>query len=128
MTLCLFCSFYAEGSALAGQTTGMGERTMLQASMQRHIERNLVNGAYLHLKKETGVVQKLQPVTAHPMILKMGKYFILCSDFQDRNGRAVNIDFYMARRGNSFVVFEALVDDRKSLKRLMKAGKVSRIH
>jgi hypothetical protein len=111
----------------AEQTIGMSEKAMLHVSMQKHIDRNLVNGTYLHMIKETGDVQGLHPVTAHPMILQMGKYFVLCSDFKDKDGKSVNIDFYLARRGGSFVVFQALVDDRKSLERLMKAGKISRI-
>ena len=128
LTVGLICALIANASAYAEQTTGVGEKAMLQVSMQRHIDRSLVNGAYLHMIKETGDVQELHPVAAHPMILKMGEYFVLCSDFQDKNAKSVNIDFYMARRGDTFIVFQALVDDRKPLVRLIKAGKASRVN
>ncbi|MDA0656092.1 MAG: hypothetical protein O2912_06785 [Proteobacteria bacterium] len=123
----LVCALFFTAPAFAGATISISEKAQLQASMQTHIDRNLVNGAYLYVKMETGDVQELHPVTAHPMILQMGKYFVLCSDFQDKKGKAVNIDFYLARRGGSFTVFQALVDDREQLRRLMKAGKVSRL-
>jgi hypothetical protein len=87
-----------------------------------------VKGTYLALERSSGVVRKLHPIAAHPIILKMGEYFILCSDFKDQKGQSVNVDFYLAPRGKRYVVFEALVDDRNRLKRLMKAGKVSRVN
>jgi len=94
--------------------------------MQHHIDRNLVEGSYLHLQPENGEVQRLQPVTPHPIIMKIGQYFDLCFDFRDANGKAVEIDFYLARRNRSFVVFHAAIENRAMLKRFMKAGKVER--
>ena len=124
----LVYALIVNATAFAEQTIGISEKAMLQVSMQRHIDRRLVEGAYLHMDMKTGDVQELHPATAHPMILKMGKYFVLCSDFRDKEGKSVNIDFYLARRGASFIVFQTLVDDRKPLVRLMKAGKVSRVN
>lgn len=112
----------------AAQVTGIGEKTLLQVGMQKHIDDHLVDGVYLHMKKDTGEVRELHPVKAHPMILQMGKFFVLCSHFKDKDGKEANVDFYMARRGNSYVVFQTLVDDRKPLQRLMKAGKVTRLN
>lgn len=100
------------------------DKATLQASMQQHIDRQLVEGAYLHLNPDTGEVTPLHPTTAHPMILSMGKYYVLCSDFRDARGSAVNIDFYLARRGRNYVVFHTAVAQRAQLERLMKAGKV----
>ena len=95
--------------------------------MQRHIDRSLVNGAYLHLNSDTGDVRRLHPVTAHPTILQMGNYFVLCFDFRDDGGKSVNVDFYMARKGQSYVVFHAAVENRALLGRIMKAGKAKRV-
>jgi hypothetical protein len=114
--------------AFAEQKIGVSEKAQLQASMQTYIDRRLVKGAYLSLDRVSGVVRELHPIAAHPIILKMGKYFILCSDFRDQKGNSVNIDFYLAPRGNRYVVFEALVDERSGLQRLMKAGNVSRVN
>lgn len=126
--LFLILAFIAGAPASAKQTMSIGEKTLLQVAMQKHIDDHLVNGAYLHMKKNTGEVRELHPVKAHPMILKMGKFFVLCSHFRDKEGKETNVDFYMARRGPSFVVFQALIDDRKPLQDLMKAGKVTRLN
>jgi hypothetical protein len=115
------------GSPLAASwALDLSDKAGLQAAMQRHIQRNLVDGAYLHLKTKTGEVQRLQPVTPHPMIMKMGQHFVLCFDFRDAEGKAVEIDFYLARRNRSFVVFHAAIENRAMLMRFMKAGKVER--
>ena len=66
--------------------------------------------------------------TAHPMILQMGEHFILCSDFRDGSGTSVNVDFYVARQDDAFVVFDTVVDDREPIQRLMRAGLVQPIN
>ena len=114
-------------SAAADQTVGTADKAALQAAMQRHIDRSLINGAYLHLDFETGEVRKLHPVKAHPIILRMGEYFVLCSDFRDAAGKSVNIDFYLARQDRSYVVLRSAVDDHKNLQRLMKKRKITRL-
>ena len=113
--------------ALADQTVGTADKAALQATMQRHIDRSLVNGAFLHLDFDSGDVQKLHPVKAHPIILQMGEYFVLCSDFRDSAGKLVNIDFYLARRDQTYVVFRSAVNDRGRLERLMKQRKITRL-
>ena len=94
--------------------------------MQLHIDRNLVDGAVLHLNMETGDVRRLYPMKAHPLILRMGEYFVLCSDFQDAAGKQANVDFYIARDRNTYVVFHTAVDDRIFLERMTGEGKVVR--
>lgn len=126
--LLLFCAPFTVFQVGALQAMNIGEKTLLQVGMQKHIDDRLVDGAYLHLKMDTGEVRELYPVKAHPMILQMGKFFVLCSYFKDKDGKEANVDFYMARRGSSFFVFQALVDERKPLQRLMKAGKVTRLN
>jgi hypothetical protein len=113
--------------AAAGQSTDISEKASLQAAMQQYINRNLVDDAYLHLDLATGEVQRLRPVTAHPIILRMGEYFVLCGDFRDAEGNDVNVDFFLARQGNSYVVFHSLVGDREKLQALIKMGKVTRL-
>lgn len=110
---------HAGASPLAAQ-----DKAALQAGMQQHIDRQLVQGGYLYLVPESGEVRVLHPVTAHPMILRMGANFVLCADFVDAVGKPVNVDFYMAPRGKGFVVFHAAVGQRAQLEALMKAGKV----
>lgn len=103
------------------------EKASIQASMQRYVDANLVDGALLHLDPKDGEVKKLHPVTAHPMILKMGEHFVLCFDFRDDAGNKVPVDYYMARKQNNYVVFHSAVADRALLQRLMKSGKIERV-
>ena len=113
------------GSSVA-QALSLGEKAELQAAMQRHVDRQLVDHAYLVLN-QSGEVLRLHPVTAHPLVMVMGEdKFVLCFEFRNDSGRDVEVDFYISRTVDSFVVFHAAVQNRKLLKRLMRAGKVSR--
>ena len=100
----------------------VSEKAALQAAMQQHIDRNLVEGAFLHLDMDTGQVRRLYPVSPHPVILRMGDYFILCSNFRDAAGESVNVDFYVARNADSYVIFHTAVDDRLMLERWLSDG------
>ena len=123
MTLALIpASIAAEDQAI-----DISQRAALQAAMQRHINRNLVAGVYLQMNSTSGEIRSLFPVKAHPLILRLGEYFVLCSDFRDKDGKPVNIDFYLARRDNSYVIFHTAIDDRDLLRRLMKAGKIKHV-
>ena len=110
----------------AGWAVSLGDKANLQVVMQQHIERHMVDGAYLSLEPDTGEVVPLYPDTAHTIIMTMGEHFVLCYDFRDQDGKAINVDFYLARNDTSFVVFHTAVEDRMMLKRLMKEGRVSR--
>jgi hypothetical protein len=127
-SLFLFFAFAPVLFGTANAGAGIGDKALLQAGMQKHIEDHLVQGAYLHLDGKSGKVQKLFPDTPHPMILTMGEYFVLCSNFRDAKGKEINVDFYMARKGSGYMVFKAAVEDRDSLKRLMRNGMVSRLN
>ena len=97
----------------------LSENANLQATMQRYIDRQMVEGVYLYLEDESAEVRALHPVTAHPTILKVGRYYVLCFDFRNDQGKHVNVDFYLARKDASYVVFHVAVDDRKLLQRMM---------
>lgn len=114
------------GPAFAEASPTLTEKAALQAAMQRHIDRSMVDGVILHLDRASGDVQRLHPVTAHPMILVFGEHFVLCFDFRDDAGNNVPIDYYMARQGSGYTVFHTAVADRALLQDLMAAGKVTR--
>ena len=101
------------------------DKVALQAAMFQHIDSQLVNGAFLRLNARDGRADALAPTKAHPMILRMGEHFVLCSDFKSPDGKEVNIDFYMARSGSKYVVFHTEIDNRKPLEALMSSGKVA---
>ena len=45
----------------------LSEKAAIQAFMQRHVDGKLIDGALLYLNQKTDEVQRLHPVTAHPM-------------------------------------------------------------
>ena len=105
----------------------LSEKAAIQAFMQRHVDDKLIDGALLYLNQETDEVQRLHPVTAHPMILTMDEHYVLCFDFRDDSGKAVPVDYYIALRDSEYVVFHTSIAERTLLKRLMSEGKVSRL-
>lgn len=127
VSLVLFLATSSPALAGAGAVS-LSEKASLQAAMQRHIENTLVKGRYLHLDGESGEIHALRPLAAHPEILQMGEYFVLCADFQAEDGSEVNIDFFLARKGQSFVVFDEQVENRELVLRLIKSGKAKRAH
>ncbi|SME99374.1 hypothetical protein SAMN06265365_11494 [Tistlia consotensis] len=102
----------------------LGEKAALQAAMQQQVERQTIEGVYLAYDAEAQQVRGLSPVTAHPKILEMGDSFILCFDFLDATGEPVQIDYWLARKGDGFVVFHEAVSQRQQVQALMRAGKV----
>lgn len=104
------------------------DKVLLQSAMQQHVERSMVGGAFLHLDAASGGVRALHQEEAHPMILRMGKYFVLCASFRDDDGEHVNVDFYLAPHEKSYVVFQSLVEDREILQHLMKKGDAVRVN
>ena len=111
--------------ASANEPLSLTDRTILQATMQLAIDRLTVDGEYLAFDPETGDVRTLYPAKNHPMIMRMGEHFILCSDFRDDKGQNVNIDFYLRRKDNTFIIFHKAVDQRQIVKKLMKKGVVT---
>ena len=109
------------------QAFSLSEKAALQAEMQRHIEAQLVDGVYLFLDTKAEEVRSLHPVTAHPMILRMGDHFVLCYDFKDEAGKSVLVDYYVAQRDGSYVVFHTAIANRSLLFRLMEGGIVTQL-
>ncbi len=111
-------------AAMAAQSVSTSEKILLQATMQQSINRKLVDGKYYYFDAANSKVQAVYPAKTHPMILSYGDHFVLCTNFRTKQGKEVNVDFYIARNGEGFVVFDTLIDDRAPLHKLMKAGQV----
>jgi hypothetical protein len=105
-----------------GLAQGADVRTPLQAAMQQHIDRTLVDGAYPKIDLATGKVIKLYPAVAHTMVLQMGAHYVLCVDFRDAAGKPVTVDFYLASGDKGFRVFQVEFGNRAPLEALVKAG------
>lgn len=87
----------------------------LQAAMQQYIEANLVNGALLRVDEATGNVHSYYPAKAHPKIMKVGKYYYLCANFRDVDGKEVMFNFYVAKAGSNYVFFHMLLGEDEAL-------------
>lgn len=110
---------------LAAWGQGLGERAGLQAAMQQYVDQQTVDGVYLYIDEKDGKVRTLHPVTAHPKIMSMDQYNVLCFDFRNDEGKKVNVDFYMARKENSYVVFHTAVDDHTLIDLLKEEGRLT---
>lgn len=121
LIVALFAALPAQGDV------SLADRALLQATMQRHIEASLVDGKFLHVNPSSGEIVGFDVDDAHPMILTHGEHFILCASFKDAKGAHVNVDFFVARRDNGFVVFNQQVDNREVVARLMKSGAAKRV-
>ena len=120
LALCLVLISLLGTLPTAAWGLSLSEKANVQATMQRYIDRQMVEGVFLHLEDESAEVRALQPVTAHPTILRVGRYYVACFDFRDDQGKDVNVDFYLARNEASYVIFHVAVDDRKLLQRMMQ--------
>ncbi|HEX9463704.1 MAG TPA: hypothetical protein VGB82_13990 [Alphaproteobacteria bacterium] len=103
----------------------LSTKASLQAAMQTYLDQQLVDGAFLYLDEKKGEALVLHPVTAHPMIFTMGPHYVLCFDFRDAQGKDINLDLYMARKGNGYVVFQTEVGNHQLLDKMIADGKVS---
>lgn len=110
--------------AVQADALTLADKTALQIAMQKHVDQLTIGDYYLYFDAKRGEVRKLRPATAHPMIMQMGKHFVLCFDFLDNAGKKVEVDYYMARKGRGFVVFHSAVASRNALMALVKSGKV----
>jgi hypothetical protein len=121
--ICLLFSLNPTGA----QALELSEKVALQAAMQRHVDRTMIDGTYLDLDLQQGTFSKLYPVTAHTIIMQMGAHYVLCYDFRDEAGKKVEMDLYLARKGKSYVVFHTTLRQRAQLMALMQQGKVERV-
>ena len=110
----------APGAAQA--KSPMVTKAELQATMQDYIEANSDGGDFLYVDSKTGALNRLSPLAAHPTILATESYYILCADFRAATGERVNVDFFIAKTGKGFLVFEHTVERREQVKRWMKSG------
>lgn len=117
--LLLITSFQSPVFASPMQET----KVRLQSDLQKHIYRSLVDGAFHTLDSKTGEVRQLYPLVSHPLILKMGKYYVMCADFRDSHGIDVDVDFYLIKKPKGFQVFRAEIDNHELLDNMMKNGK-----
>ena len=90
------------------------------------IKRQTVDGKFYYFDKKKEDIVALHPAKSHPMIMRMGDHFILCSSFRNVDGKKINIDFYVVRDGKTFKIVDTLVGQRGPVRRMMSKGIVVR--
>jgi hypothetical protein len=96
-------------------------KVKLQAAMHNHIDQVSVDGAYSYLDKSTEL-KTLYPANTHPMVLRFGEDYFVCSDMVDENGDSHPADFLVRRIGDDYRVVQMLVDQRDVVEAAMKKG------
>jgi len=103
------------------------QKVQLQAAMYQHIEANLTDGVITHINLQSGDTVDLVPSKAHAMILSFEENYVLCVDFINPLGNAIDVDFYIKPEDDTYRVFRMEIDNRKPLKKLMSQGRVTRV-
>lgn len=115
---------FSAGSASASQIS-VEKKVELQASMLQHINAMTIDGVIPYVSLSDGSIADLVPTKAHPMILSFGDKYVLCTDFRNPEGEFVNVDFYLTKNEDRYVVFQTEINNREPLNKLMEDGKVS---
>lgn len=111
--------------AVAAEPLSTSDRVALQSLMAQYIEQHTIGDAFLHVDPRTGTVEKLYPVTQHPMIVKLNDIVVLCADLKTKSGQSVNADFYVTRDNGQFVIFQTEIGNRAPLQALVMKGAAS---
>lgn len=112
-------------SPMAAWGQSLAEKAKLQAAMRTHVDMLTVDGVFPYFDSATGEVRALHAVTAHPTILTGDDYYVLCFNFRGDDGERVNVDFFMAAKGDKYVVFHTVVDNDQTLKQMVEAGSIT---
>lgn len=98
-------------------------RTELQSSLQRGIERQLVDGALQRVNPDTGQTELFYPLGAHEMIVQTDTHFVMCTDLRAADGSKVEVDFYLQADGAGFSLVHFEIDNRGPLRNMMRGGR-----
>lgn len=120
-----FFTMFSTGSSSADERAKL--RIELQASMQRFIDRSLIEDAFTTIRFEDGSLVRYFPAKAHTSILEGDGYYVLCSDMRNEAGQAVPVDYYMVKAGRGFRVIRTEIANRAPLRSLREAGKLKKL-
>ena len=112
-------------AARAAEPLTTADKVALQSLMAEYIEQHTIGDAFMHVDPKTGTVEKLYPVTQHPMIVRLHDIVVLCADLRTKDGKNVNADFYATRDNGQFVIFQTEIDNRAPLQALVMKGAAS---
>ncbi len=103
-------TFFASSAFAADDPSIKGEiREHLETAMLEHVEIATIGDHYLIYDPVAGALKKLEFKKLHKGVVKKGPFYISCADFVDGDGRAYDLDFFVAKKGDKLHVLQALV-------------------
>lgn len=117
LTGLVFMSLAALSHAADDPSIGEPLRSQIQTSMQEFITGQSHDGIYPHFDPVTGELRQLRLKKLHSGIVKKGDYFVSCADFTDADGKLVDLDFMVLKRGDRLHTQQAIVHKANGKKR-----------
>ena len=113
IALCLITTSPVQADAIEMKT-----RIDLQMGLKNYIEARTLDNVYEHFNVESGEIEPLVLKNLHPVIFVNGSKYLMCADYLDSNGNAVQLDFIVSLAGNEFRVEQEIPGKRDYLKQL----------
>lgn len=123
-TLFLLTVISSSGAAGASARSDTEIKAHLQAAVQQHIDRRSVGGAILRIDLQSGEVSRLYPAQIHPMMFRLGEYYVVCGELRDRTGDFLPLDVFLSPHGPGFTVFHSEIDNRGPIEALIHRGEL----
>lgn len=95
-------------------------RIELQIGLQAYISNKRDGKSVPFFDSETGTTWALKLKSLHPKIFKNGDYFLMCADFEKKNGDVVLIDYVVRRHHDGFRVEQELRGRRSYLTKIFE--------
>ena len=106
-------------SSAAAQDIPADVKVNLQVAMIQYIDRITVDGKLTYIDTKKREVRTVFPANVHPMILRFGRDYLVCSEFVDESGKNITADFLVKTIGNEPRVVQMVVDDRGAIEAAM---------
>ncbi|HEX2136633.1 MAG TPA: hypothetical protein VHG30_12150 [Microvirga sp.] len=94
-------------------------KVKLQSAMIQYLDRITVDGKLNYIDTKKREVRTVFPANVHPMILKFGRDYLVCSEFVDESGKNITADFLVRTIGDEQRVVQMVVDDRGAIEAAM---------
>ncbi len=92
------------------------ERSGVQSAMKEHIKEHKLKGKYVIYDNQDMKVLNLEKENLHSGIVKKGDFYVSCADFYTGKTK-YDLDFLVAKDGNSYRVIQTLVHAKNGKKR-----------
>lgn len=110
------------GSSLAAADE-LDIKAKLQSTMQLYIEENAVEGVLRVFNPKAKAHEEVELLTAHPKIMTGKDIYVLCYDVLNDQSKRTDIDFYVKRTGDTFLVKSVVVSNHSVMAEALRSGK-----